>query len=30
MEKLKRIDRSQKVRKGFHQAKWDESIIELK
>lgn len=24
---MKRIDRSEKVRVGFHQAKWDEPII---
>ena len=24
---MKRIDRSQKVRVGFHEAKWDEAII---
>ena len=24
---MKRIDRSQKVRVGFHEAKWDEPII---
>ena len=24
---MKRIDRSSKVRTGFHQAKWDEPII---
>ena len=27
MSEMKRIDRSQKVRVGFHQAKWDEPVI---